>query len=86
MDLEAAAKVIAVIGAGGGMFLLLGLGVKLLFFRKPRLTGMADPEQIEGLEDRLHHSEAKIADLEERLDFAERVLTDVRNRAQLPGS
>jgi hypothetical protein len=86
MDPEAVLKVIAVLGAGGVVFLMLGLGVKLLFFRKPRLPSAADPEQLESLEDRLLHSEAKIAELEERLDFTERVLTEVRNRAQLPGS
>ena len=85
MDFEAAMKVIVALGTGGFVFLMLGVGVKVLFFRKPRLTGTADPEQLEGLEDRLLRTEAKVADLEERLDFAERMLTEARARAQLPG-
>jgi hypothetical protein len=86
-DFELAMKVIVALGTAGFVFLTLGVGVKVLFFRKPRLPATTDSsEQLEGLEDRLHHSEAKIADLEERLDFAERMLTEVRNRAQLPGS
>ena len=85
-DFENAMKVIVALGTAGFVLLTLGVGVKLLFFRKPRLPGASDPEQIEALEDRLHQSEAKIAELEERLDFAERMLTLVREKAQLPGS
>lgn len=85
-DFEAALKAIVVLGTGGLVFLTLGVGVKLLFFRKPRLPSTPDPEQLEELEERLHHSEAKIAELEERLDFAERMLTEVRGKVQLPRS
>jgi hypothetical protein len=85
-DFELAMKVIVALGTGGLVLLTLGVGVKFLFFRKPRLPSPADPEQLEGLEERLQHSEAKIAELEERLDFTERMLLEVRNRAQLPGS
>lgn len=86
MDPEAALKVIVVLGAGGGVFLMLGLGVKLLFFRKPRLPSAADPDQLEALDERLLRTEAKVGELEERLDFTERMLTEARKRAQLPGS
>jgi len=85
-DFENAMKVIVALGTAGFVLLTLGVGVKLLFFRKPRLPGGTDSEQLEALEDRLHQSEAKIAELEERLDFAERMLTLVREKAQLPGS
>jgi len=85
-DFENAMRVIVALGTAGFVLLTLGVGVKLLFFRKPRLPGGTDSEQLEALEDRLHQSEAKIAELEERLDFAERMLTLVREKAQLPGS
>ena len=82
---EEALKAIVTLGAGGFVFLMLGLGVKVLFFRKKALEP-ADPERLEVLEDRLHSTEAKLVELEERLDFAERMLTEARQRAQLPGS
>jgi hypothetical protein len=83
---EAAMKMIVILGTGGVVCLMPGIGVKVLFFRKPRLTVTTDPEQLEGLEDRLLRTEARVGELEERLDFAERMLTEVRGRAQLPGS
>jgi len=51
----------------------------------PPLPGAVEPEQIQGLEDRLLRTEAKVNELEERLDFAERMLTEVRGKPQLPG-
>jgi hypothetical protein len=86
IDFEYVMKFIVTFGAGAFVCIMLGFGVKVLFFRKPRLPAAGDPEQLEALEDRLHLSEAKIAELEERLDFAERMLTLVREKAQLPGS
>lgn len=85
-DFEAAMKVIAVFGTGAFVFIMLGLGIKVLFFRRPPAAGTIDHEQMEGLEERLLRTEAKVSELEERLDFAERMLTEVRGRAQLPGS
>jgi len=78
-DFELAMKVIVALGTAGFVLLTLGVGVKLLFFRKPRLPSPIDAELLEGMEERLLH-------LEERLDFAERMLTEVRAKAQLPGS
>jgi hypothetical protein len=63
---------------------MLGIGVQVIFFRRKALA-QAEPDEIEGLEDRLLRTEGKLAELEERLDFTERMLTEVRNRAQLPG-
>ncbi|HET8712761.1 MAG TPA: hypothetical protein VFM23_03665 [Gemmatimonadales bacterium] len=86
MDFELALKAIVTIGAGGFVFLMLGLGVKMIFFRrKPVLQGV-DPGLLEALEDRLERTESKVVELEERLDFTERMLAEARNRAQLPGS
>ena len=85
MDFELALKAIVTVGTAGFVFLLLGFGVKVLFFRKKALAP-ADPEQLELLEERLQRTEAKVVELEERLDFTERMLTEVRGRAQLPGS
>ena len=85
-DFEATMKLIVALGTAGFALLMLGIGVKVLFFRRPRLSGGADPEQLEGLDERLLRTEAKVNELEERLDFAERMLTEVRGRPQLPGS
>jgi hypothetical protein len=86
MDFELALKAIITIAAGGFVFLMFGLGVKMIFFRrKPVLQG-ADPGLLEALEDRLERTESKVIELEERLDFTERMLAEARNRAQLPGS
>lgn len=85
-DFEAALKLIVVLGTGGFVFLLFGVGIKFLFFRKPRLSSGTDPAQFEELEERLMRTEGKVGELEERLDFAERMLTEARKRAQLPGS
>lgn len=85
-DFEAALKLIVVVGAGSGVLIMIGLAVKVLFFRRRNLPETVDHEQLEGLEDRLLRTEAKVNELEERLDFAERMLTEVRGRAQLPGS
>ena len=84
LDFENAMKVIVTLGVGGFVFLMLGLGIKVLFFRRKPL-GPADPEQLEALEERLLRTEAKVGELEERLDFAERMLTEARAKAQLPG-
>ena len=84
-DFETAMKMIVALGTAGFVFVLFGIGVKLIF-RKGRLPGSVDTEQLDGLEDRLSRTEAKVNELEERLDFAERMLTEVRSRAQLPGS
>jgi hypothetical protein len=84
-DFELAMKVIVALGTAGFVVVMLGIGVKVIFFRKKAL-GRGDSEQLEGLDDRLLRTEAKVNELEERLDFAERMLTEVRNRAQLPGS
>ena len=86
MDFEALLKGIVVLAAGGFVCLMLGLGVKLLFLRRPRLTGTVEPEILEEVEERLRMTEGKMIELEERLDFAERMLTEVRAKAQLPGS
>jgi len=85
LDFEVVMKGIVALGTAGFVFLLFGVGVKFLFFRRKPL-GTADPEQVEALEERLLQTEAKVGELEERLDFAERMLTEVRGRAQLPGS
>ncbi len=78
-------KGIIALGAAGLTFILLGVGVKVLFFRRRQLPGTVDPDQLDGLEDRLLRTEAKVTELEERLDFAERMLTEARSKAQLPG-
>jgi hypothetical protein len=85
-DFENALKLIVVVGAGSGVLIMIGLAVKILFFRRRHLPEATDHDQLEGLEDRLLRTEAKVNELEERLDFAERMLTEVRGRAQLPGS
>jgi hypothetical protein len=84
-DFEAMMKAIVVLGTAGLTFILLGIGVKLVFFRRRQLPGTVDPDQLDGVEDRLLRTEAKVTELEERLDFAERLLTEARNKAQLPG-
>jgi len=84
-DLETAMKFILVMGIGGFVLIMLGIGVKVLFFRKAKVTETEDSEQLEGLDDRLMRTEAKVNELEERLDFAERMLTEVRAKGQLPG-
>ena len=84
-DFEATMKLIVALAAGGMTFIFLGLGVKALFFRRRQLPNAVDPEQLDGLEDRLLRTEAKVTELEERLDFAERMLTEARAKAQLPG-
>jgi hypothetical protein len=83
-DFEAAMKLIVALGTGGFVFVMLGLGIKIIFFRKK--LGPADPELLEGLEERVLRTEAKVGELEERLDFAERMLTEARTKAQLPPS
>ena len=85
-DFEAFMKVIVALGTAGFVFLLFGVGVKVLFFRRRPFGPAADPEQLDALEDRLLRTEGKVGELEERLDFAERMLTEARRRAQLPGS
>lgn len=85
MDFEAMMKGIVVLGTAGFVFLLFGVGVKFVFFRRKALGPAADPEQLEALEERLLRTEAKVGELEERLDFAERMLTEARSKAQLPG-
>lgn len=82
---ETAMQVIVALGTAGFVFLLFGVGVKFLFFRRKPFGPAADPEQLEALEERLLRTEAKVSELEERLDFAERMLTLVRGKAQLPG-
>jgi len=84
-DFEEIMKGIVALGAAGLTFILLGVGVKVLFFRRRQLPGTVDPDQVEGLEDRLLRTETKVTELEERLDFAERLLTEARSKAQLPG-
>lgn len=46
-------KGIIALGAAGLTFILLGVGVKVLFLRRRQLPGTVDPDQLEGLEDRL---------------------------------
>ena len=82
-DFEATMKLIVALGTGGFVFLMLGIGIKVIFFRR-KSFGAADPEQLEALEERLLRTEAKVGELEERLDFAERMLTEARAKAQLP--
>ncbi len=83
---EWAMKAIVVTGVGGLVLLMLGVGVKVLFFRKrPTPTDAVDVEQLDGLEDRLLRTESKVNELEERLDFAERMLTEARAKPKLPG-
>lgn len=84
MDFELALQAIVTLGTAGFVALMLGFGVKVLFFRKKPLAP-ADPEQLEMLEERLQRTETKVAELEERLDFTERMLTEARAKAQLPG-
>lgn len=84
-DFEAIMKLIVALGTAGLVFIMFGIGVKVLFRRRSFVDG-SDHDQLEGLEDRLLRTEAKVNELEERLDFAERMLTEVRGRAQLPGS
>lgn len=84
-DFEATMKLIVALGTGALTLILFGFGVKILFFRRRQLPGTVDPDQLEGLEDRLHRTETKVTELEERLDFAERMLTEARGKAQLPG-
>jgi hypothetical protein len=84
-DFELAMKVIVAGGAAGLVLVMLGIGIKVIFFRK-QVPGSVDAEHLEGLEERVLRAEAKVNELEERLDFTERMLTDVRNRVQLPGS
>jgi hypothetical protein len=84
-DFEATMKLIVALGTAGLTFILFGVGVKVLFFRRRQLPGSVDPDQLEGLEDRLHRTETKVTELEERLDFAERMLTEARSKPQLPG-
>ena len=83
-DFENAMQVIMALGTAGLVFLLFGVGVKFLFFRR-KPFGPADPEQLEALEERLLRTEGKVGELEERLDFAERMLTEVRVKGLLPG-
>ena len=84
-NFEAAMKFLALVATGAFTFIFIGVGIKVLFFRRRQLPGAVEPEQLEGVEDRLFRTEAKVSELEERLDFAERMLTEVRGRAQLPG-
>jgi hypothetical protein len=84
MDFEAALKTIVLFGVSGVTLILFGLGIKVLFFRRP--SKALEDEQLAGLDERLLNAEAKVNELEERLDFAERMLTEVRGKAQLPGS
>lgn len=84
-DFELAMKVIVATGAAGFVLVMLGIGVKVIFFRK-QVPGTVDTERLEGLEERVLGAEGKVNELEERLDFTERMLADMRNRAQLPGS
>jgi hypothetical protein len=84
-DFEATMKLIVALGTGGLVLIFMGIGIKVLL-RRPSSSGTVDHDQLEGLEDRLLRTEAKVNELEERLDFAERMLTEVRGRAQLPGS
>lgn len=85
-DFEATMKLIVALGAGSGVLIMISLAVKVLFFRRRQVAESIDHGQLEGLEERLLRTETKVQELEERLDFTERVLTDVRGRAQLPGS
>ena len=85
IDFEAFMKVIVALGTAGFVFLMFGMGVKLLFFRRKPFGPAADSEELEALEERLLRTEAKVGELEERLDFAERMLTEARSKAQLPG-
>ena len=70
--------------AGTPRQVMIGIGIKVLFFRKGQLPKMLDNDQLDGLDERLLRTEAKVQELEERLDFAERMRTDVRGKAQLP--
>jgi hypothetical protein len=80
-DFEAVLKLIIVVGIGAGMFLVIAFGVKTLFFRKrPKAV---DEEQLDGLDERLLRTEAKLSELEERLDFTERMLTEARARGRI---
>jgi len=84
-DFGTAMKVIVTFGTGAFALIMAGLGIKVLFFRRRQLPGAIDNDQLDGLEDRLLRTEAKVNELEERLDFAERMLTEVRGKPQLPG-
>ena len=82
---ENALKLIAVLGVASVVFTLVGIGIKTAFFRRPpKETSVIDPGELQGIQDRLQTTEAKVYELEERLDFAERLLTEARTKGQLP--
>ena len=82
---ENAMKAIVVFGAASVAFLIVGIGVKTVFFKRaPKEASVIEPEELQGIQDRLQTTEAKVYELEERLDFAERLLTEARARGQLP--
>jgi hypothetical protein len=85
-DFEATMKLIVALGAAACVLIMTGIGIKVLFFRRRLSSDTLDHDQVEGLEERLLRTESKVSELEERVDFAERMLTEVRGRAQLPGS
>ena len=85
-DFEVVMKGIVALGTGGLVLLVLGVGFKLVFFRRKPALEPADAEHLEVLEERLQRTEGKVVELEDRLDFTERMLTEARKRAQLPGS
>ena len=82
---ENALKAIVVFGAASGVLLLVGIGVKTVFFRRaPKAPPAIDSDELQSIQDRLQTTEMKVFELEERLDFAERLLTEARTKGQLP--
>ena len=81
---ENAMKAIVVFGAASAALLIIGIGVKTAFFQTPKLPPAVNPEELQGIQERLQTTEAKVFELEERLDFAERMLTEARAKGQLP--
>jgi hypothetical protein len=66
-DFEASLKLIVTFAVGAFTLIMTGIGIKVLFFRRPALPGPVE-------DDRVTQLEARLAELEERVDFAERML------------
>jgi hypothetical protein len=77
-DFEATLRLIVIFGIGAFTLIMTGIGIKLIFFRRPAPRAAIN-------DDRVAQLESKVAELEERVDFAERMLAEVRGRPQLPG-
>jgi hypothetical protein len=83
-DFEASLKLLVTVGVGVMIFVLGGIGVRIMFRGLKRQTPEND-DQLAVVDERLARLEGKLGELEERLDFTERMLTEVRGKAQIPG-